>query len=96
MPAQTRIGDLNTGHDACPPVPLIEGSHNVFINGLRAGRIGDKYQSHSCIDHGPHQDYIAQGSSSVFINGIPAARIGDIVVIGGGVAEGSTNVFVGG
>lgn len=95
MPAQTRIGDNNTGHDACPAVPLVEGSPNVFINGIPAGRVGDHYQTHSCVVHGPHQDYIAQGSSTVFINGIPAGRIGDPVIIGGSVAEGSPNVFVG-
>ena len=96
MPAQTRIGDLNTGHDACPPVPLNEGSLNVLVNGRKAARVGDKYVAHGCVSHPSHQDYIAQGSSTVFINGIPAGRVGDPVIIGGSVAEGSPNVNVGG
>ncbi|MDL2280315.1 PAAR domain-containing protein [Selenomonadales bacterium OttesenSCG-928-I06] len=96
MPAQTRIGNKNTGHDACPSVSLIEGSPDVFINGQKAGRVGDHYASHSCKDHSSHQDYIAQGSSTVFINDVPAGRVGDPVIIGGSVAEGSSNVFVGG
>lgn len=96
MPAQTRIGDNCTGHDACPAAPLAEGSPDVFINSKNAGRVGDPYATHSCEDHGPHQDNIAEGSKSVFINGIPAGRIGDSVVIGGSVAQGSPNVFVGG
>ena len=96
MPAQTRVGDNCTGHDDCPSVPLVEGSSNVFINGQRAGRVGDHYQSHSCEVHPAHQDYISQGSSTVFINGIPAGRIGDPVVLGGSVLQGSPNVFVGG
>ena len=33
MPAQTRQGDNNTGHDACPPSALSGGSSNVFVNG---------------------------------------------------------------
>lgn len=91
----TRIGDLNTGHDACPPVELIEGSSNVFINGRRAGRVGDSYASHSCDIHPPHSGVIASGSKSVYINGKAAARIGDNVSCGGSVMEGSSNVYVG-
>ena len=96
MPAQTRVGDLNTGHDACPPVPLAAGSGNVFINGIPAGRVGDPYDPHSCYVHAAHSGVIASGSGSVFINGIPAGRIGDSVSCGGSVAEGSPDVFVGG
>jgi uncharacterized Zn-binding protein involved in type VI secretion len=95
-PAATRLGDNNTGHDACPPVPLASASTNVFINGRGAGRLGDVYVVHSCDDHPPHADVIASGSSTVFINGIPAARIGDTVSLGGSVAEGSGDVFIGG
>jgi len=36
------------------------------------------------------------GSSSVYINGKAAGRIGDPVSCGGTVAEGSSNVFIGG
>lgn len=96
MPAQTRLGDKDTGHDACPPRALAQGSPNVIINGLLAGRVGDQYNSHGCLEHPPHTGVISSGSSSVFINGIPAGRIGDSVSCGGNVAEGSPNVFVGG
>lgn len=96
MPKATRLNDNNTGHDACPPRPLITGSKNVFINGLPAGRVSDKYATHSCIEHSPHQDFISEGSSSVFINGLSAGRVGDAVLIGGNVLEGSNNVFIGG
>ena len=77
----TRQGDCCTGHDACPPAPLVEYSSDVKINGLGAGRVGDHYASHG---------------SSVFINGRPAARIGDAVSIGGSVQDGSGDVFIGG
>ena len=96
MPAQTRLGDLDTGHDACPPTALITASPNVIVNGRGAGRVGDAYAPHSCPAHPPHSGVIARGSSSVFINGIPAGRIGDPVSCGGSVMEGSPNVFVGG
>lgn len=96
MPSVTRIGDLNTGHDACPPIDLAEGSPNVFANGIRCGRVGDHYSAHGCIVHSPHSGVISSGSSSVFINGIPAGRIGDSVSCGGSVMEGSSNVIIGG
>ena len=96
MPAATRLGDSCTGHDACPPVPLAEGSPNVFTNGLSAGRVGDHYSSHGCVAHPGHQDVIAAGSGTVFINGKPAARTGDSVSLGGSVRDGSGNVFIGG
>lgn len=96
MSKATRVGDDCTGHDACPAVPLVSGSPNVFINGKAAGRVGDPYSPHGCEDHSTHTPHIASGSSSVFINGIPAGRIGDSVDCGGSVAQGSPNVFIGG
>lgn len=95
MARATRLGDNCTGHDACEPRRLITASENVYINGRGAGRVGDMYASHSCLEHPPHQDYISQGSQTVFINGKNAGRIGDAVAIGGAVMEGSEDVFVG-
>ncbi len=96
MSNATRLGDLDTGHDACPPTALISASTNVFINGKGAGRVGDSYAAHGCVNHPSHSGDIASGSSSVFINGRAAGRIGDAVSCGGSVAEGSSNVFIGG
>lgn len=96
MPSQTRIGDTDTGHDACPPRALVTGSDNVLVNGQPAGRVGDAYASHGCHAHAPHIGVISQGSASVFINGRQAGRIGDPVSCGGSVAQGSPNVIVGG
>lgn len=96
MPAATRKGDNCTGHDICPPVPLVESSPDVKINGQGAGRKGDHYSSHGCVVHSGHQDVIAAGSSTVNINGCPAARVGDSVSIGGAVQDGSGDVFIGG
>lgn len=96
MPAVTRVGDLNTGHDACPPVPLASASPDVYINGIACGRVGDPYSPHGCNVHPSHVGVIASGSSTVFINGIPCGRIGDSVSCGGSVAQGSPDVFAGG
>ena len=96
MPAATRLGDNCTGHDSCPPVPLVEHSPDVNINGLGAGRVGDHYAAHGCISHSSHQDVIVAGSSTVFINSKSAARVGDAVSIGGSVQGGSGDVFIGG
>lgn len=96
MPAITRLGDADTGHDACPPTSLVSASSNVFINGIGAGRVGDSYAPHSCPAHSAHSGVIASGSSTVFINSRPAGRVGDSVSCGGSIAAGSGNVFVGG
>lgn len=96
MPNATRLGDNDTGHDACAPTALTSASANVFINGKGAGRVGDNYVAHGCIDHPSHSGVIASGSSSVFINGKAAGRIGDAVSCGGSVAAGSDNVIIGG
>lgn len=96
MSSATRLGDNDTGHDACAPTALATGSPNVFINGRAAGRVGDSYVPHGCINHPSHSGTIASGSASVFINGKAAGRVSDPVSCGGTVAEGSSNVFIGG
>ena len=95
MPQATRLGDNDTGHDACPPTALVSASGDVLINGKAAGRVGDSYAAHGCVTHPSHSGVIASGSS-VFINGKAAGRIGDAVSCGGSVAQGSSNVIIGG
>lgn len=96
MSAATRLGDMDTGHDSCPPTALVTASGNVIINGKGAGRVGDTYAPHGCVVHSSHAGSIASGSATVFINGKAAARIGDPVSCGGSVRDGSSNVFIGG
>lgn len=96
MPNATRLGDVDTGHDDCPPTSLAGASSNVFINGRGAGRVGDTYAPHGCKVHPPHSGAIASGSSTVFINGRSAGRIGDSVSCGGNIAQGSRTVTIGG
>ena len=90
-----RLGDKCSGHDACPPRPIISASENVFVNGLGWARVGDNYALHGCPEHPPHGAILAEGSRTVFVNGIPAGRIGDAVSCGGCANEGSPDVFCG-
>jgi GH24 family phage-related lysozyme (muramidase) len=59
-----RVGDSTVPHGfvLCVPhvTPLVSGSHNVFINGQPAGRVGD---NHSC------GVVVVSGSDKVMING---------------------------
>lgn len=96
MPAVTRVGDNDTGHDACPPRPLATGSPDVFTNSIPTGRVSDSYVPHGCVVHAPHSGVIAAGSSTVYVNSLQIGRIGDPVSCGGSVAVGSGNVFAGG
>ena len=96
MPAAHRLGDVNTGHDACPPTPLSSASSNVITNGVGQGRLNDSYSPHGCPAHPPHSGVVASASSTVFVNGRGAARVGDSVSCGGSAAVGSGNVFIGG
>ncbi len=90
-----RLGDMHI----CPKVepgpvphvggPILEGSPNVFINGMPAARVSD---AALCVGS---TDKISSGSSTVFINGKPAARMGDSCAHGGKIIIGSSNVFIG-
>lgn len=94
MPAVTRLGDFCTGHGGWSPRPNIEGSDDVFVNGLPVHREGDAWAVH-CHDDNCHGSVLAKGSPSVFVNGHPIGRIDDPVQCGSRVAEGSPNVFAG-
>lgn len=98
MPAAAFKDSVCTGHGCHPPHDIIEGSGNVTINGNDAARQGDDVAAHSCGDssHNGEINHVSSGSSTVTINGQPAVRIGDDVNCGSVVAQGSTNVFIGG
>lgn len=91
MPAVTRKGDLNSGHGAHPPVALLSGSSDVFVNNIPCGRQSDPYPTHTD-GNNTHAGNISGGSSTVFVNGKPIARVSDSVSCGGTVAQGSPNV----
>lgn len=97
MPAVTRLGDICTGHGCWPPRANIEGSPNVFVNGIPVHRQGDAWGAHTCPPiPETHSSVLGSGSSTVFVNGKQLGRIGDPVACGSAVATGSSNVFAGG
>jgi uncharacterized Zn-binding protein involved in type VI secretion len=93
MPAVVRKGDICTGHGCFPSRPNIEGSPDVFVNGIPVHRVGDAWDSHCCgpTCHGGEQQ---TGSPTVFVNGRPVARVGDQISCGSLNLEGSPDVFV--
>lgn len=72
MPQCARIGD-SISHGGT----IIEGSDNVFAEGLGVARVGDKVY---CSKH--KLQTIVSGSSSVFTNGRGTARVGDSISCG--------------
>jgi uncharacterized Zn-binding protein involved in type VI secretion len=96
MPAVTRLGDSGTGHGCYPPRPNVQGSPDVFVNGIACHRQGDAWVPHGCGVCTPHGGSTAAGSGTVYVNGQQIARIGDPVDCGSAIAQGSTDVFAGG
>lgn len=96
MPAVTRKGDTCTGHGPWPSRPSVEGSPNVFVNGLAVHRQGDGWAIHCDPTPLCHPGVLASGSATVFVNGKQIGRVGDPVDCGSSVATGSGNVFAGG
>lgn len=96
MPGIIRISDMSS-IDPCfaPPHAPIVGSSNVFVDGIPAVRVGDKYALHSCPGSPPHLSTAAKGSSTVFVNGMPVHRIGDKISCGSTAMNGSTDVSAG-
>lgn len=106
MPGQGRVSDLAEikgdahGCPACahPCVgPCIEGSPDVFVNGLPAARVDDPGIHAACC--GPNLWNAKTGSSTVFINGIKAHRKDDQTQHCGGMGKlitGSSDVITGG
>ena len=50
----SRIKDLESGHQCWPPVPVITGSLNVFVNKKAAMRIGDVLSFGAVMTQGSH------------------------------------------
>lgn len=70
-----RKGDLAMGHGCWPPHNTIQGSEDVFVEGLSVFRSGDDIQPHSCC--GTHKSYGGTGSPTVFVNGKAIQRVSD-------------------
>ena len=95
LPA-ARLADMSTS-DPCkaPPRPNVQGSGNVFMDGMPAHIMTNAWAPHACPASPPHGAATVQGSGSVFINGLPAARLSGKISCGSIVAQGSGSVFCG-
>ena len=71
----------------------LDGSHNVFANGVGVVRAGDTVTAHGSAPHSPAPPMIA-GSNNVFVNGIAVVNAGDAAACGHTIS-GSSDVFVG-
>lgn len=101
MTEVARVTDMHEGicghGDICCPHfvtgPIVQGSEQVFTNGLQQARDRD-IVSHNC----PHcgTGYIVASSSTVLVNGKVIARLGDTVIYPGGngvIVNSSADVF---
>ena len=96
MPPVTRIGDADVVH--CSRPNRLQGSDNVFVNGIGVSRQGDNNTVHVLpgLPCPSHSRPIAVGSTTVFVNNKGCGRIGDAISSCTSVAQGSDNVFAGG
>lgn len=88
-----RTTDKTVGHGCFPPQKVLQGSGDVFVEGMPGHRSGDKVQPHGC--HGSHQTKGGRGSSTVFINGKAVQRVTDKADCGSVYISGSSTVFSG-
>lgn len=95
MPPVTRISDLSTGHDDCPPQPAVSGEENFTVSGKPVVREGDRYAEHGCRQHAVHSGYMVQGAPSMSVSGHAAGRVGDPISCGGTAYEGETSFTIG-
>ena len=94
MPAIARVGDLCSGHGCYPPMPCIEGSSNVFLNGKAVTRAGDHWEAHCDMCTATlfcHERVGAAGQSNFLVNGKQVMRVGDPISCGSAVAQGSSD-----
>lgn len=82
-----------SGHGCFGPRQAVDGSPDVFINGIPVHRVTDKWLPHTCVS--THDSVLAVGSKTVFVNGLNVGRIGDQIACGSTIATGSDDVFIG-
>ena len=83
----------------CSPMTRMEGSPDVYANGIKVSRQGDKNTEHMLPTANPcptHSAGITMGSTTVKVNGKGCGRVGDAITACMSVAMGSPNVYAGG
>lgn len=89
------VGCKVSGHDLCPETSIVTGDEFFKVSGKAVAVVGSLCASHSCKDHGSHQDAISAGAPHFTVNGKPVARVGDAVDHGNSVASGVGFIDVG-
>lgn len=94
-----RMGiDMCSGHPAgptyFPPRPAIQGSTDVFVDGLPVVRVGDVWAMHTNIIS-VHPGNCVVGSPTVFCNGLAVVRMTDPLNCGSVALMGSSTTFCG-
>lgn len=88
-----RLTDKTMGHGCYSPQVTLQGSENVFIEGLPAFRQGDAIQPHCC--DGCHPSFGGQGSPTVRVNGRALQRVTDTASCGSIMLTGAKTVKAG-
>ena len=95
MPKVARLGDMSSGHDLCPGVPIVGNcSSDVMINGKPVALDGSVFAPHGCITHTPHSGVVIAADRGVKINGRHVACVGDAESCGGTIVTGSDDVSI--
>ena len=96
MPFVARLGDMSSGHDACPGVPIVGNvSSDVKVNGKPVALDGSVFAPHGCLVHLPHSGVVIAPDRKVLVNGKNIACVGDAESCGGAIVSGSSDVKVG-
>jgi len=86
-----KLVDLSQGLNGTP-LPSINGSNDVIIEGMGVVRVSDDYgQTHGHPSHSMGQ--AIQGSPNVFANGLAIHRVDDSIFCGDRGGTGSLTVF---
>lgn len=95
MPKVARKGDMSSGHDACPGVPIVDNvSLDVMINGKPCALDGSVFAQHGCPIHPPHSGVVIAADRNVLVNGRNVACVGDAESCGGVIVTGSPDVNI--
>ena len=95
MPKVARLGDMSSGHDLCPGVPIVGNvSPDVMINDKPCALDGSVFASHGCIVHAPHSGVVIAANRNVQVNGRNVACVGDAESCGGTIVTGSPDVSI--
>ena len=98
MPKVSRVGDKVSIHECGVTPSAMNGSGDVYCNGISVHRVGDVNTAHpyAPVTCPTHSTALVKGSPNVYVNGKPLARLGDPYGCGISLTQGSSNVYANG